>query len=94
MKKLLLLIYSVFLLTACTSPSTTYHSDFRHKGISFGTDKNADYKKGVIDACRPIDCGYIKDINRLENNKSYRRGWDEGLSKCKGKEKGEHLYGI
>ena len=84
MKKQFIVICSIFLFSACTS-STISHKDYRHKGINFGSGKDADFKKGVRDACRAIGCGYTKDNNKLKNNESYRLGWEEGQLKCKGK---------
>ena len=92
MKKLLFMIFSIYLLIGCSSPTPTSTSgDFKHKGINFGPNKDADYRKGVIHACRPIDCGYVKDLKSLKTNESYRKGWEDGLYKCKGKEPGEHM---
>ena len=82
------------LLGCSTSTVISTTDDFMHKGYNFGPNKNADFRKGVVDACRPIDCDYIKDLKKLRENESYRKGWEEGLLKCKGKGKEEHLHGI
>jgi major membrane immunogen (membrane-anchored lipoprotein) len=84
MKKQFLVTCSVLLLSACTS-STISHNDYRHQGINFGSDRDADFRKGVRDACRTIGCDYTKDHNKLKNSESYRLGWEEGQLKCKGK---------
>lgn len=92
MKQQLLLVLSILLLNACAS--STSNSNFRYQGIDFGPNKDVDYRKGVHDACEPIGCAYTKDLNKLKNNESYRKGWEDGLLKCKGKGRDEHLYGI
>ncbi len=93
MKKQLLMACSAFLLSACTS-STISHNNYIHKGINFGSDRDANFKKGVRDACRTVDCGYTKDLNKFKNNESYRIGWEDGLLKCKGKGKWDQLHGF
>jgi hypothetical protein len=84
MKKQFFMACSVFFFSACTS-STISDKSYVHHGINFGSDRDADFKKGVRDACRTIGCDYTKDHNKLKNNESYRLGWEEGQLKCKGK---------
>jgi hypothetical protein len=48
----------------------------------------------VQNACREVDCGYTKDLNKFKNNESYRTGWEDGLLKCKGKSKEDQLHGF
>ena len=84
MKKQFIVVCSIFFLSACTS-STISNKNYVHHGISFGSGKDADFKKGVRDACRAIGCDYTKDHNKLKNSESYRLGWEEGQLKCKGK---------
>ncbi len=80
MKKQFFMACSVFFFSACTS-STISDKNYVHHG----SDRDADFKKGMRDACRAIGCDYTKDHNKLKNNENYRLGWKEGQLKCKGK---------
>jgi hypothetical protein len=93
MKRQFLMTCSALLLSACSSSSVS-HGDYIHKGINFGSDRDANYKKGVRNACQPIGCAYTKDLNKFKNNESYRMGWEDGLLKCKGKSKEDQLHGV
>ena len=73
------------LLSACTSSSMTLEDDYVYQGINFGSDRDANFKNGVQDACRTADGDYTKDHTKFNNNESYRIGWEDGRLKCKGK---------
>ncbi len=72
-------------LTACTSSPSVHANDYIYKGINFGSDRNADFKQGVQDACRTADGDYTKDHTKFNNNESYKIGWEDGRLQCKGK---------
>ena len=88
MKKSLFLFCILLSFNACTS-----HTSSSSTALNV-SQKDADYKKGMREACRPIDCGYTRDLKKLKSSESYRQGWEDGLLKCKGIEKGDHLHGI
>jgi hypothetical protein len=73
------------LLTACTSSPAIHQNDYVYQGINFGSDRDANFKKGVQDACRTADGDYTKDHTKFNNNESYRIGWEDGRLQCKGK---------
>ena len=73
------------LLSACTSSSMTLEDDYVYQGINFGSDRDANFKQGVRDACRTADGDYTKDHTKFNNNESYRIGWEDGRLQCKGK---------
>lgn len=73
------------LLSACSSSSISHENDYIYKGINFGPDRDASFKKGVQDACKTADGDYTKDHNLFKNNVSYRVGWEDGRLQCKGK---------
>ena len=73
------------LLTACTSSSSVSYNDYMYKGINFGSDRDANFKKGVQDACKTADGDYTKNHDMFRNNESYRIGWEDGRLQCKGK---------
>jgi len=75
-----------FLLTACGgSTSITHSNDYVYRGINFGPDRDATFKKGVQDACKTADGEYTKDHYLFNNSTSYRVGWEDGRLQCKGK---------
>ncbi|HEC45199.1 MAG TPA: hypothetical protein ENI25_00080 [Epsilonproteobacteria bacterium] len=78
-------IVTGLLLAACTSSSLPSGNDYVYQGINFGSDRNANFKKGVQDACRTADGDYTKNHDQFKNNKNYRIGWEDGRLKCKGK---------
>jgi len=65
------------------APSTT-EAAFLYKGINFGANRDADFKKGVIDGCTTASGKYRKDHNSFNSSTSYRTGWESGRLKCKG----------
>ncbi len=73
------------LLPACTSSSITHENDYVYKGINFGPDRDASFKKGVQDACKTADGDYTKDHHLFKTNESYRVGWEDGRLQCKGR---------
>ena len=79
------LITTGLLLTACTSSGVSMENAYIHNGINFGSDRNADFKHGVRDACRTADGDYTKNRELFNNNESYRIGWEDGRLQCKGK---------
>ncbi|PHS42256.1 MAG: hypothetical protein COB07_00515 [Sulfurovum sp.] len=86
-------IVTGFLLSACTpsalstsSPSMPSGGDaYIYNGVNFGSDRNADFKQGVRDACRTADGDYTKNHNKFNNNQSYKIGWEDGRLQCKGR---------
>jgi len=78
-------IVTGLLLTACTSSTINSYNDYVYQGINFGSDRDANFKQGVRDACRTADGDYTKDHTRFKTNESYRSGWEGGRLKCKGK---------
>ena len=78
-------IITGLLLSACTSSSVTHVNDYVYQGLNFGSDRDANFKKGVQDACRTADGDYTKDHTKFNNNESYRIGWEDGRLQCKGK---------
>lgn len=76
------------LLGGCTSsPSYTLtENSFIYHDINFGSNRNKNFKLGVIDACRTADGIYTKNHKKFNSNKSYRVGWKLGRLKCKGKQ--------
>ena len=78
-------IVTGLLLTACTSSSINSYNDYVYQGINFGSDRDANFKQGVRDACRTADGDYTKDHSKFKNNESYRIGWEDGRLQCKGK---------
>ena len=78
-------IVTGLLLTACTSSSINSYNDYVYQGINFGADRDANFKKGVQDACRTANGDYTKDHTKFNNNESYRIGWEDGRLQCKGK---------
>lgn len=81
-------IIIVHLLAGCTSsPSYTLtENSFIYQDINFGSNRNKNFKLGVIDACRTADGIYTKNHKKFNSNKSYRVGWELGRIKCKGKQ--------
>ena len=73
------------LLTACTSSTPSMENVYIYNGINFGSDRNADFKQGVKDACKTSDGDYTKNHELFKNNESYRIGWEDGRLQCKGK---------
>lgn len=81
-------IIIIHLLTGCTS-SLSYNltkDSFIYQDINFGSNRNKNFKLGVIDACRTADGIYTKNHKKFNSNKSYRVGWKLGRLKCKGKQ--------
>jgi len=74
-----------FLFNACSSSSVIHANDYVYNGINFGSDRNANFKQGVRDACKTADGDYTKDHQMFRNDVSYRVGWEDGRLKCKGK---------
>ena len=74
------------LLTACTSssPSLSGGEAYIYNGINFGTNRDADFKQGVRDACRTSKGDYTKNKALFDDNESYRAGWENGRLTCKG----------
>ena len=77
------IIVGIF-FNACTSSSITHANDYIYKGINFGADRDANFKKGVQDACKTADGDYTKDHQMFKNDISYRVGWEDGRLNCKG----------
>lgn len=73
------------LLTACTSSYVMDENSYVYRGINFGPDRDANFKKGVQDACKTSDGEYTKDHHLFKTNESYRVGWEDGRLQCKGK---------
>ena len=73
------------LLNACSSSSVTHTNDYIYNDINFGPDRNANFQKGVRDACKTADGDYTKDHQMFRNDISYRVGWEDGRIQCKGK---------
>ena len=77
-------ILTALLLTACGSSKITHSNDYVYRGINFGPDRDATFKKGVQDACKTADGDYTKDHDLFNNSISYRVGWEDGRLNCKG----------
>lgn len=73
------------LLAACTSSTMISKNDYIYQGINFGSDRDANFKQGVQDACKTADGDYTKNHNQFRKNESYRIGWEDGRLQCKGK---------
>ena len=73
------------LMTACSSSGASLENAYIYNGINFGSDRNADFKYGVRDACRTADGDYTKNHELFKTNESYRVGWEDGRLQCKGK---------
>ncbi|NKQ41299.1 MAG: hypothetical protein HF962_06990 [Sulfurovum sp.] len=76
-----------FIMTGCVSSgigSMGGGEAYVYKGINFGYDRDAHFKKGVHDACRTADGYYTKNHTLFRGNESYRIGWEDGRLKCKG----------
>lgn len=78
-------IVTGLLLIACTSSPEIHANDYIYQGINFGSDRDADFKQGVQDACRTADGDYTKDHHKFNHNESYKIGWEDGRLECKGK---------
>lgn len=80
-----------FILSGCSIPyiyndapkATVKESVFVYKGINFGKNRDADFKRGVIDGCTTASGKYSKDHSSFNANLSYRTGWEDGRLKCK-----------
>ena len=75
-------------LSACTSsslPPLSGGSAYIHKGVNFGSGRDASFKHGVRDGCRTSDGDYTKNHTLFNNNESYKVGWEDGRLQCKGK---------
>jgi len=85
-KKTLILTALVtgFIFSACTSSSINSYNNYFYNGINFGSDRDANFKKGVRDACKTADGDYNKDHYMFNNNESYKDGWEDGRLQCKG----------
>ena len=62
---------------------TVQESAFVYKGINFGKNRDADFKRGVIDGCTTASGKYSKDHSSFNASSSYRTGWEDGRLKCK-----------
>jgi hypothetical protein len=86
--KYIMTILLGFGLSACTSSGVNNLKNgpaYVHNGINFGHGRNANFKKGVQDACRTSEGHYTKDHTLFNNNISYKSGWEDGRLQCKGK---------
>jgi len=87
-----LFIAGTLLLTGCgkapnldgTSASA---GDFVYRGHNFGSNRDADYKRGVKDGCRTSDGDYTKNHALFKSESDYHVGWEHGRMHCKGSAK-------
>jgi len=72
-------------MTACNSIPmfNSGGEEFVHNDISFGYDKNPDFKSGVVDGCKTSSGKYTKNHTSFKTNESYRMGWGSGRLQCK-----------
>jgi len=89
-----LILASIFLtgsllFTGCTEgPNTDNVSassgDFVYRSHNFGSNRDADYRKGVKDGCKTSDGDYTKNHSLFNAENDYRVGWEHGRMHCKG----------
>jgi hypothetical protein len=81
-------IIIIHLLAGCiSSPSYTLtENSFIYNDINFGSNRNKNFKLGVMDACHTANGVYTKNHKKFNSNASYRVGWKLGRLKCKGKQ--------
>jgi hypothetical protein len=92
-KTAIILVAGSFMLSGCAIPylyhtataPSSQEASFVYQGINFGTNRDADFKRGVKDGCTTASGAYAKDHASFNTSSSYRTGWENGRLKCKGK---------
>jgi len=72
------------LFVACVGSPKHSSNDFVYNGHSFGPNRNADYKSGVLDGCKTSTGNYTKNHGKFKLDIDYHNGWEHGRLKCKG----------
>ncbi len=76
-----------YLFSGCTNSAPDIGpraNDFVYHGHNFGSNRNSEYKQGVIDGCRTSDGDYTKNHALYQSDESYHVGWEHGRLHCKG----------
>lgn len=71
-----------FSLTGCTSSSVVPENAYIYKGMNFGTNRTASFKRGVVDGCATAAGDYKKDHKVWREDEHYRVGWGDGRLQC------------
>lgn len=58
--------------------------DFVYRNHNFGSNRDAEYRKGVKDGCKTSDGDYTKNHTLFNAENDYRAGWEHGRLHCKG----------
>ncbi len=78
------------LFTACgevpdlDGVSASSSGDFVYRNHNFGSNRDAEYRKGVKDGCKTSDGDYTKNHTLFNAENDYRVGWEHGRMHCKG----------
>jgi len=89
-----LILASIFLagsllFTGCgegpnTDSISASSGDFVYRDHNFGSNRDAEYRKGVKDGCKTSDGDYTKNHGLFNAENDYRAGWEHGRMHCKG----------
>ena len=55
---------------------------FIYRGHDFGPNRDANYRKGIMDGCTTAGGTYAKDHILFKSDTSYRTGWESGELQC------------
>lgn len=56
--------------------------EYFYRGINFGSNRDADFKQGVVDGCKTAKGEFVKNSSKFKNNESYKMGWGSGRIEC------------
>jgi hypothetical protein len=61
------------------------NKNFIYNGHNFGSNRNSDYRQGVVDGCKTSNGNYSKNHALFNLKNDYHAGWEHGRLHCKGK---------
>jgi len=83
--KYIITILVIFGVNACTSlgiNSVGGGEIYTYKGMNFGSNRTASFKRGVVDGCTTAAGDYRKDHKAFNSDQNYRVGWGDGRLQC------------
>ena len=81
--KILLLVSTLFLLSACTTNKKPIKKDgYYHSGIYFGLKLPKMQQRGIEDGCKTSKGVYTKSHELFKTQQQYVDGWFLGRNKC------------
>jgi len=84
----LISLVTIILIDSCARrstglPLTCQPGMFCYKNINFGPSKGRAFEQGVRDGCQTREGTFTKDYSQSSTNKTYKEGWELGMSRCK-----------